>query len=55
MKYQENLDDLEEETTRFQREELFKHNALRNCKQKLTITLKSQSFPNVSKIPIYDI
>ncbi|XP_045450496.1 uncharacterized protein LOC123659291 [Melitaea cinxia] len=45
----ENLDDLEEETTRFQREELFKHNALRNCKQKLTITLKSQSFPNIRR------
>ncbi|XP_046974217.1 uncharacterized protein LOC124540575 [Vanessa cardui] len=37
---------LEEEMTRFQREELFKHNALRNCKQKLAVTVKTTSVPN---------
>ncbi|XP_050352510.1 uncharacterized protein LOC126774897 [Nymphalis io] len=37
---------LEEEMIRFQREELFKHNALRNCKQKLAVTVKTTSVPN---------
>nr|XP_034824163.1 uncharacterized protein LOC117981997 [Maniola hyperantus] len=35
-----------DETTRFQREELFKHNALQDCKQKLAMTIKMSSEPD---------
>ncbi|XP_052747547.1 uncharacterized protein LOC112043272 [Bicyclus anynana] len=36
------------DSLRFQREELFKHNALQDCKQKLAITIKMSSDPTVS-------
>lgn len=41
-------DGAETDIIRFQREELFKHNALSDCKQKLTVTVKACSEPGVS-------
>ncbi|XP_032515614.2 uncharacterized protein LOC116768855 isoform X4 [Danaus plexippus] len=38
-------DGAETDIIRFQREELFKHNALSDCKQKLTVTVKACSEP----------
>lgn len=45
---QEEQSFLENEATRFQRDELFKHAALQSCRKKLALTVKISSDPDVS-------
>lgn len=41
---------LDSEGTRFEREEMYKHTALRDCNKKIALTVKMSSEPAVSEI-----